>query len=150
MSIADVSNLYGYEFELYYSSAIMKGTQIVEGSFLKNSGQTFFQVVNFTDHYNSTHGFVWIVSILIGSVPGVGGSGVLATISFRCLAVGDSVPLHLADTKLIDSSAFQISHQDFDGTVTVIPEFTLTFAFLFLVVASLFGIRAKKHATRKV
>lgn len=74
----------------------------------------------------------------------------LATIGFRCLAVGDSVPLHLADTKLTDSSASQIPHQDFDGTVTVIPEFKLAFAFLLLVVASLFGIRAKKYATRRV
>jgi hypothetical protein len=72
ISIVDVSNLYGYEFKLYYNSSVMNGTQIIEGPFPKSGGQTFFRVANYADHYNSTHGFVWIVSVLIGSVSGVG------------------------------------------------------------------------------
>jgi hypothetical protein len=54
VSIANVSNLYGYQFKLYYDSTIVNGTrQPTEGSFLKSGGgQTFFDTVSFTDHYN--------------------------------------------------------------------------------------------------
>jgi hypothetical protein len=71
VSIADVSNLYGYQFKLYYESAIMNGTgQPTEGSFLSSGGgQTFFDTATFTDHYNSTYGAVWITGTLTGSVP---------------------------------------------------------------------------------
>jgi hypothetical protein len=151
VSIADVFNLYGYEFKLYYNSTIMNGTQVIEGSFLKSGGQTFFWVVSFTDHYNSTHGVVWIDCTLTGHVPSINGSGVLATIKFKSLALGDSVPLHLADVKLSDPSPSPIPHEDSDGIVTVVPEFTSTVAVLTLMtIASLFGILVGKRAMRKV
>jgi len=149
VSIADVFDLYGYRFKLYYNSTVMNGTQVIEGSFLKSGGQTSFWVTSFTDHYNLTHGVVSIVCFLMGNVSGIGGGGVLATIRFKSLAVGDSVPLHLVDVELSDSSLSPIFHEDFDGTVTVIPEFTSMVVFLTLVIASLFGILVGKRARAK-
>ena len=95
VSIADVSNLYGYQFKLYYDSTILNGTgQPTEGSFLSSGGgQTFFYIANFSDDYNSTDGVVWITDTLTGSVPGVSGSGVLATIEFKSLTLAASTPL---------------------------------------------------------
>jgi len=149
VSVADVFNLYGYEFKLYYNSTVMNGTQVIEGSFLKSGGRTFFRIMNFTDHYDSTHGVVWIVCSLLGNVSGISGSGVLATIKFKSVSVGDSVPLHFVDVELFDSSGSPIPHEVLDGTVIVIPEFTSMFVFLTLVIASLFGILVGKRALAK-
>ena len=149
VSVADVFDLYGYGFKLYYDSTVMNGTQVIEGSFLKSGGRTFFRIMNFTDHYDSTHGVVWIVCSLLGNVSGVSGSGVLATIKLKSLAAGDSVPLHLVDVELFDSSGSPIPHEVLDGTVSVIPEFTSMFVFLTLIIASLFGILVGKRALAK-
>jgi hypothetical protein len=153
--IANVSNLYGYEFKLYYNSTVMNGTQAIEGSFLESGGQTpFWEEESFTDHYNLTHGVVWVLCTLTGNVSGIDGSGLLATIKFKSLALGYSVPLHLEDVKLSEPyipgvGATPIPHEDTDGVVTVVPEFTSTVAVSTLIIASLSGILFKKRATRK-
>jgi hypothetical protein len=136
--ISDVFNLYAYEFKLYYNSTALNGTSVVPGSFLNESGQTpFFYRVAFTDYYNSTYGVVWIDSTLTGNVTGVDGDGVLATIKFKAIAVGNSVPLCLTDVELSDPQANSIPYVSFDGTVTVLPEFTWTTALLALILISL-------------
>jgi len=149
VSIADVFDLYGYGFKLYYNSTVMNGTQVIEGSFLKSGGRTFFRIMNFTDHYDSTHGVVWIVCSLLGNVSGISGNGTLATIKFESVSVGDSVPLDLVDVELFDSGGSPIPHEVLDGTVTVIPEFTSMFVFLALVIASLFVVLVGKRALAK-
>jgi len=149
VSIADVNNLYGYEFQLYYSSAVMNGTPPpVEGPFLKSGGSTFFYPTDFTDNYNSTFGFVWIDCNLEGQVAGVNGSGVLVTIEFKSLALG-TVSLHLADVKLSDPNANSISCQVSDGTVAVVPEFTSLFAISALITVSLFVVLVVKRTKSK-
>jgi hypothetical protein len=150
VSIAYVSNLYGYGFKLYYDSTVMNGTQVIDGSFLKSQGQTYFLVVNFTDYYDSTRGVVAIVCTLLGNVPGKSGSGVLATIEFKSLAVATSNPLNLTGVELGDNHASPIPHEDVDGTVTVIPEFTSLVAFSIVISASLFSILFGKWAMNRV
>lgn len=149
VSIADVANLYGYGFKLYYDSAVMNGTEVVQGSFLKGGGQTLWLMMSFTDHYNSTHGLVWADCSLTGTVPGVSGSGVLATIKFKSVNVAASCPLHLAEVALSDNHASRIPNEDVDGVVTVVPEFASFAAVLALTTASLFGVLAGKRAMRK-
>jgi hypothetical protein len=150
-SPTDRNVLYGYQFKLYYDSTILNGTgQPTEGSFLSSGGgQTFFYVANFTDDYNSTDGVVWITDTLTGSVPGVSGSGVLATIEFKSLTLAASTPLQLEEVVLLDPNVSQISYQNYDGTVTVVPEFISLFSVLTLILASLFGILVGKKAMHK-
>jgi hypothetical protein len=151
VSVADVSNLYGYTFELFYDSTVMNGTQVIEGPFLKSEGQTFFYVTNFTDHYNSSEGVVLVSCTLMVNISGVSGSGVLTTIEFKSLTTASSTPLHLADVELGDRQSSPIPCEDVDGAVTVIPEFTSLAAFLTsLITASLFSIFVAKRARRKV
>jgi hypothetical protein len=149
VSVADVFDLYGYEFKLYYNSTVMNGTQVIEGSFLKSDSGTLFKVMNFTDHYDSTHGMVWIVCCLMGNVSGVSGNGVLATIKFKSVSVGDSVPMHLADVELFDSSDSPIPHEVFDGTVTVIAEFTSMLTFTTLIIAAICSVFVGKRVQAK-
>jgi hypothetical protein len=151
VSIADVSNICGYELKLYYNSTVMNGTApLIEGSFLKSGGTTVFWPVRFTDHYNdSTHGVVWI-DCTRWPASGVNGSGVLFTIKFKSLTSGDSVPLHLTDLALSDPNSSPIPCEVSDGVITVVPEFTSTVAVLSLLIGSLFGILFRKRAMRKV
>jgi hypothetical protein len=136
--ISDVFNLYGYEFKLYYNSTALNGSSVIGGPFLEESGQTpFFQPVAFTDHYNSTYGIVWVASALTGSVLGVDGDGVLATIEFNATALGNLIPLSLRDVKLSDPNHNPIPYVSSDGTVTVLSEFTWTTAILTLILISI-------------
>lgn len=149
VSIGDVSNLYGYELKIYYNSTLMNGTSVTEGSFLKGGGPTFWDPVNFTDHYNSTEGVLYIADLLTTNVSGVSGGGVLATIEFKSVALGDCV-LHLEDVKLSDPTSSQISNVNSDGAVTVVPELTSLAVFLTLIIASLFGVLLGKRASARL
>lgn len=147
VSIADVSNLYGYQFELYYDSVVMNESQVTEGSFISGSNALFGAS---SYPYNSTYDFLFIYCTLEAPVSsGVSGGGVLATIKFKSLASGNSVPLHLTDVELSDPNSSPISYESSDGAVTVVPEFTSLFAVLTLLIASLFGIFVGKRAMRK-
>lgn len=89
---------------------------------------TFFYV----KELNDTIGRVWVTCTVTGDVPGVTGSGDLATISFDTDASGAS-NLDLHDTKLVgynftgDKTIYNITHTAVDGTVTItgVPEFPL-------------------------
>ena len=149
VTTSDVANLYAYEFQLFYNSAVMNGTQVLQGSFLQSSGSAIFKVLNFTDHYDSTQGFVSIICTLTGNVPGVSGSGVLAAIEFKSLALADSAALHLASVELYDSNDSLIPNTEVNGTVTIVPEFTSVVAFFALIAASLFAVLVQKRPVRK-
>ena len=138
VSVSDVFNLYAYEFKLYYNSTVLNGTSVSEGSFLGESGQSpFFYPEAFTDHFNSTYGIVWVDSTLVGDVPGVDGSGVLAALKFKATAPTNSTSLLLGYVNLTDPSENQIPFISSNGTVTVLPEFTETAAILTLILASI-------------
>jgi acyl-coenzyme A thioesterase PaaI-like protein len=119
VTVSNVYDLVGWEFKLYYLSAKLNGTSVAEGPFLKQGGNTFFYVVNFTDNYNATHGMVWLTCTLLGAVPGVSGNGTLATITFRAREPGSS-SLMLKDTLLSDSKANPIAHSVMHGTVYIL------------------------------
>jgi hypothetical protein len=148
VSITGVSNLYGYELKLYYNSTIVNGTSVIEGSFLKDGGSTFWNVVNFTDHYNSTEGVLYFFDLLTMNVSGVNGGGVLASVTFKSVGLGDCV-VHLEGVKLSDPDSSEISHANLDGTVTIIPEFTPIVVFSALIIVSLFGVLIGKRVRAK-
>jgi hypothetical protein len=118
ITISDVADLGGWEFKLYYSSFNLNGTELQEGPFLKQGGDTYFAIINFTDNYNSTHGIVWATCALLGSAAEVSGNGTLAIISFKGVQLGSS-DLSLTDTWLSDSEP--IPHEALNGTVHVLP-----------------------------
>jgi hypothetical protein len=120
ITIANVVDLCGWDFKLYYSNSVLNGTSITEGSFLKTGGNTYFYVSNFTDAYNATHGLIRAVCTLFAPT-GVNGGGDLAKISFKAKGSGET-SLNLADTIIVDS-AFppnEISHVADDGLVRVL------------------------------
>jgi len=87
VSIADVSELLGFDFLLSYNTAILKLVDIKEGPFLKSVSSTF--MINLT-----TNGLIWLAVALYypqGSITSANGSGVLATATFKAIAAGESL-----------------------------------------------------------
>jgi hypothetical protein len=119
VTVANITDLAGWEFKLYYYNDILNGVTATEGPFLKQGGSTAFFVVDFNNHYNSTHGRIWLTCTLLGNVSGVNGSGTLAIITFQGVGGGNTT-LDLTNTVLGDSQANPISHTTSDGEVRVI------------------------------
>lgn len=119
VNVTDVTDLAVWDFALLYRNDILHGVNATEGPFLKTGGNTFFWQVQFTDQYNETHGRIYLTCSLLGSIPGVDGSGTLATINFQAVGGGNTT-LHLTDTVLGDSQANPIDHTTNDGNIQVI------------------------------
>jgi len=120
ISIANVSDLCGFEFKLFYQNSILNATGYEEGPFLKSGGSTSFYAPAFTDNYNETHGLVGMICTLNDFINGgVNGSGVLASVTFKAILGGNS-SLALRDTKLRDRNIQPIDHTTTDGNVHVI------------------------------
>lgn len=107
--VSDVIDLYSWEFKLYYENIPLNATSVTEGGFLKASGSTRFEVLQFDDAYNATHGIVGVNCTLLGVLNGVNGTGTFSTIFFECIDAGES-NLALCDTKLSDSHGNPIPH----------------------------------------
>jgi hypothetical protein len=108
ITVSNVIDLDGWQFNLFYESAILNATSYSEGPFLKTGGSsTLFSAYNFTDHYNDTFGVVGLNCLRFSIPTGVDGSGTLATITFKAVGSGPSV-LNFGDgylpMKLFDSS----------------------------------------------
>jgi hypothetical protein len=102
--VLNVTDLFGWEIKLSWNVTLLDAVNVTEGSFLKNSGSTYF-----TYKVNNTVGYVVVDGTLLGDVDGVDGSGTLGTIKFHVKAAGEC-DLDLYDTSLIDSSEKKISH----------------------------------------
>lgn len=113
VKISGVVDLYGWEFKLGWNPNLLNVTDVIEGSFLKQGGSTFF-----SKKINNTVGYILVDCTLLGSVLGVNGNGTLATFRFYAKREGISA-LHLYDTKLVNSQEQPISHTKTDGSVTV-------------------------------
>jgi len=120
VTIANVTNLYGWEFKLYYNNTMLNGTSISEGEFLKAHGDTYFGSINFTDAYNATHGIVWATGSLLGNVSGIDGGGALANILFKCKQFGNST-VSFGYSALGDPEGIEIQHATVDGSVETWP-----------------------------
>ena len=118
ITVADVSDLAGWEFKLYWLKEKFNGTGVVEGPFLRQIGSTNLFVVNFTDDYDSTHGLAWVSAVLNGPGPGAFGNGTIASIGLNARSIG-STGLWLSETKLVDSAAALIPHIDVDGVAYI-------------------------------
>jgi len=146
ITVQDVTDLYGWEFKLYYPNDILNGTSVAEGPFLKSGGvPTFFLLHEFTDAYNQTRGRVVALCLRVDpDAPGVNGSGVLATIKFSSKSIDGPKVLRLDDVKLSDSYVNAIPCTTVDGEVAVIPEFPAASILPLLVVLTSAAAAFKK------
>jgi len=109
VNIQSVLNLYGWEFKLNWSASLLDVSSVIEGSFLRTGGDTFFSYI-----VNSTEGYVIVDCTMLGTIPGVSGDGVLATMTFHVKNSGECL-LGLYSIVLLDSLEAPIVCQDTDG-----------------------------------
>jgi hypothetical protein len=115
IDIADVTELFSFQFDLMFHPGVLAAASITEGAFLPSGGSTVF----LAGTIDNTSGTISVTAgSLIGFLPGVQGSGTLATVNFQALALGTS-PIALANVILLDTSLADITPNISDGAVTV-------------------------------
>ena len=116
IDVANVTDLYAFQLEVGFDPDVLRLDSIEEGDFLRSGGTT----VGFDGSINNTAGTITgFFYTLIRPVPGVTGSGALATLIFTGLTNGTS-DIELNNVKLVDSNIIEIPSSTTDGTVTVI------------------------------
>ena len=118
VNISGAVDLYAYQFSLLFNPAVLQATTSTEGSFLPTGGSTFF-VAGTVD--NTLGAVNFTVGSLLGLLPGVNGSGTLATLSFNAAALGSST-LGFRDVLLLDSELLEVAPTLQGGVVSVVPE----------------------------
>jgi len=105
ITVANVSNLRGYDIKLGYDTTILNGLG-VEVSPFENLPSAQWQI-------NDAGGYVWI-NVTYEQLLSTVGFVTVATIKFQVQGFGESV-LHLYDTKLVDETGGLVSHLTSDG-----------------------------------
>ena len=117
VSIADVSDLYAFQFDLSFDPSILQLLSISEGSFLPGAGSTIF-IPGTIDNIGGTA--TSNADTLVGDIPGASGNGDLVDFTFEAINVGASA-VNLSNEILLDSSFNAIPFTSADGSVTVAP-----------------------------
>jgi len=154
INISDVSDLFAYEFQLFYKRDVINAVSAVRplGHFLEpvlnpdNYLEFRWEIKN---DFNSTHGRIWLAYTLLAPETGKSGSGVLVRLTFNGTNPG-MTPLILADdrgetgqillvcVRYLDSDpdVIPIPNTARDGAVNVIPEFSVGMVILFFIAVS--------------
>lgn len=146
VTVDDVTDLYLWMFRLRWNKTVLQFNSIHEGPFLEKDGGSTSGIMLTPLSISEINDFGRIdeaACTLIGAVPGVNGTGTIATLNFTCLSLGSTSlefwmesPLHEPATELLDPSGEPIPHTALPATVNVIPEFS-GFAVLLLLIAIL-------------
>ena len=123
VNVADVEDLFGFQFDFNFEESLFTPLGVTEGSFLSQGGSTeFFAGIN-----NGTGTIQFTLGLLLGEVPGVSGSGRLATFAFAATGAG-SAQFSLSELMLLDSQLGQfqsgatINAASVDVVASPVPE----------------------------
>jgi adhesin HecA-like repeat protein len=114
VDISNVTDLYGYQFDLTFNPSVLQAVSSSEGPFLASGGSTFF-IPGTNDNVGGT--VAATADTLLTSVGGVSGSGVLAVFTFDAIGNGTST-LGIQNELLLDSNINIISDTTKSGSVT--------------------------------
>jgi Cohesin domain len=115
VDVANVTDLYAYQFDLTFNPNILQAVSSSEGSFLSSGGSTFF-INGSNDNVGGT--VAATADTLVSAVGGVGGSGQLAVFTFDVVGNGTSA-LAIQNELLLDSNLNILSDTSTGGSVTV-------------------------------
>jgi general secretion pathway protein D len=118
INIASVNDLYAFQFDVSFNSAVIAAISVTEGAFLQTGGATFF-IPGFIDNISGLISFT--ANSLVGEIPGVNGSGALVDLKFQALAAGLS-SLDLSNLVFLDANFGEIAVNSLNGKVSVVPE----------------------------
>jgi hypothetical protein len=115
VDIANVSDLYGYQFDLTFDPSILQAVSSTEGPFLASGGDTFF-IAGTNDNVGGTVSAT--ADTLLTAVSGVSGTGELAQFTFDAIGTGTST-IGIQNELLLDSNLNLIPDTTTGGAVTV-------------------------------
>jgi hypothetical protein len=144
--ITDVTDLYAYQFDIEFGPGLLQPVSVTEGGFLAAGGGTFFAPGNF-----DSGAITFTANTLLGPVPGVSGSGTLATIRFSPFFLGTRV-ITPTNVLLLNSALEEIPADVETGLVTIIPEANSGFLFGSVIGLYLVGARLRAklvYSTRR-
>ncbi|HUW48316.1 MAG TPA: cohesin domain-containing protein, partial [Patescibacteria group bacterium] len=98
LNIANATSVGSWSANILYDNSILNATDVVEGDFLMTINTTTFTFTIVQD-YNATHGMIQISCLL--SSGGANGDGILSTVTFNVLALGQSA-ITINDANLLD------------------------------------------------
>ncbi len=116
VDVTDANETWAWEFNLSWNSSILNITNITEGTFLKQGGNTYCPLPPENINYNE--GWVLFACTLEQPATSQSGDGTLATLNFTVLSEGNS-DLHLNNTYLLNDSLYNYAHQTKDGYFVV-------------------------------
>jgi hypothetical protein len=115
VDISNVTDLFGYQFDLTFNPNILQAVSSSEGSFLSSGGSTFF--IN-GDNDNVGGAVSATADTLLSAVNGVSGSGQIAVFTFDAIGNGTSA-LAIQNETLLDSNFNVLSDTTAGGSVAV-------------------------------
>jgi len=138
INITGVTNLWSWGVRLNWNASILNVTSLQEGPFLKSVGSTLFLPPTRGTGYLKDLG-----STLL-SASTANGSGLLCTVTFEALAVGQS-SITLNETSMIRYDQTVIPNTVNNGQVTVIPEFPDPLVFVIIFAGASMTVLIKKR-----
>lgn len=147
VNVAGVEDLYGFQFDLNFDQSLVSPLVVTEGSFLS---EEFNRATAFGADADTLAGTVITVGLLLGGVPGVSGSGTLATFAFRAIGPG-SAAFSLSELLLEDSigplqDAATLNGTSVDIKALAVPETASTASLM--VMATGVAILARRRIGR--
>jgi len=153
ITVNDVTDLYLWMFRLSWNKTVLQLNSINEEAFLEKEGGTTSGIMlsPSISEINDIGRIEEAACSLVGVVPGVNGSGTIATLNFTCLSIGstslefwEESPLHEPKSDLLNSDGESVLHTTLPATVNVIPEFSGFATLLLLIAISSLMILSKK------
>jgi hypothetical protein len=100
VNITGIDNLYAYQFDLLFDPTLLQASIVTEGAFLPTGGTTIF----FPGTIDNVSGLIdFTAAVLTGDIPGVTGTGALASVAFQAIAPGTAT-FNLADGLFFDGT----------------------------------------------
>jgi hypothetical protein len=145
ITVTEVVELYGWEFQLNYNPNILNVTKVVQGPFLKAINKTLF-----VHKINNTAGIVNALATFEPPYPphGASGSGILASITFEVKGEGtttldlDTSEPYRGLRTVIGASPTPIAHEEVDGSFSNKAELPLQLILAGVVVVVIVGVVA--------
>jgi len=148
IDVSNVQNLWAWDIsDLTFDPSALNLTQVSEGPFLKQAGQTLFLWTS-ASAVAISKGDIPDISCTLLEESSANGSGVIATLTFQVVSVETS-QINFTQTKLEDPSQAQISCNAINTNINVVSEFpSLPILMLLMVAATISVLLFSRKAKR--